>query len=139
MLGECLDGLADAIAELGEYERAVKLHERALAIKEKTVRPDNPSLLYPLLGLAEALLKVGQPARATPLLERALGLPSTGYEADVAAVQFALARALVAEGRDPGRARTLAVQARDTYARTATLPAEKQNLDDVEKWLAGKR
>jgi 2-phosphoglycerate kinase len=76
------------------------------------------------------------PERAIVLLERALALPSTGYEDDVAAVRFALARALTMAGRDPARAHRLALQARDTYEKNANLPAEKQNLTEVEAWLA---
>jgi tetratricopeptide (TPR) repeat protein len=135
-LAACLDGEAASQLHLGAPSRALSLSERALAIYEKARGTAHSTLVEPLRIIGEALLQTGAPARAVLVLERALSLPSNGYACDRAAVQFALARALVASGGERKRARELAVEARATYEKSAVSPLERRELAEMVQWLA---
>src|SRR5262249_21770199 len=51
---------------------AEKLYRRAIAIKEKVLGPDHPSVAITLVNLGSMKLDAHQPAEAKALLERAL-------------------------------------------------------------------
>ncbi|NIR58189.1 MAG: tetratricopeptide repeat protein, partial [Gammaproteobacteria bacterium] len=55
-----LNGLGRALAESGELQEALALHERALAIEEAARRPDHPVLALRLVPLAEVQLDLGR-------------------------------------------------------------------------------
>jgi tetratricopeptide (TPR) repeat protein len=69
-----LNRLAILYREAGQFTKALPLFERALAIREKTLGPDDPAMAESIKGLATVYLKLGQPAKALPLYERALSL-----------------------------------------------------------------
>ena len=62
-------GWADA---QGKYAKAEPLHKRALAIREKALRPDHPSLSGALENYATLLRKTGRSAEATKMEARAM-------------------------------------------------------------------
>jgi len=134
-----LGNLAIVHEALGDHDEARRLHERALAIREKTLGPDHPDLAYSLVGLAKVALAQHRPRDATPLAERAVTLGEQGGVAAelLAEARFALARALWeagdAEGRDQGRARRLAEQAREAYRVAGESGVE--DLAEVDGWL----
>ncbi|WP_437573940.1 CHAT domain-containing protein [Sorangium sp. So ce887] len=71
----CLQDLADIHAEAGDPALARPLLERALAILEKRLGPEHPSLAAALDRLASVqLLQGAEPSEVEPLVERALSL-----------------------------------------------------------------
>ncbi len=127
-----LQYLAEIHLELGAYDRVEALASRALAIREQ-VPGARPTELVPLLeDLAAAALATHRPAEAARRATRGLILAEAGSEA-TARLQFLLAQALwdapADDGRDRGRARELAAQARAPN-RTAT------DLQAIDVWLA---
>jgi len=86
-----------------------------------------------ILGSAvPALVGAGQVARATAFADRALEIASTHGPRAVAASEFALARALAADGKD--RLRALAV-ARSARARLEGLGYRRLE-SEIVAWLA---
>jgi len=135
-----LDNLGSTAGQQGKHEEARGFYEQALAIYEKALEPDHPYVAHALTGLGGALLALAKPADALTPLERALAVHAT-VEVDpvlLAETRFSLAHALwdapAARGRDLGRARTLAAEARDGYA--ALGEAQKTKLAEVDAWLA---
>ena len=106
---------------------AVKLGERALAIREKS--GGGPDTRIALVDLGNAYVAAGRAADAVRALDRAVGLiePTTA-PVDAADTRFALARAL---GPRAERARSLAAEARSAFA-----GAKRDKLvADVDRWL----
>ena len=131
-----LEGLADSRAKLGEYDAALALRRRALAIHEAAGKP-TPQLAAALLGLGETQLLAGRPAAAIEPLERALPLLGADeHRVLLAGVRFALARALWEARGDRVRALALAGQAR---AALAGAPEQDASLREVDAWLAARR
>jgi tetratricopeptide (TPR) repeat protein len=127
--GEILNALGrptDAIASFG----------RAIALWEREVGTSPPVLAYALTGLGIAYLNQNKPTNAILPLERAVLV--RGKEAvdpgDRAQTVFALARALGESGREHERARRLAEEARDAYAKSGMT----RELETVENWLRGR-
>ena len=121
-------------ALLDKLDLAATEFQRSLAIEEKALGPKHPQVSAPLLGLGEVELSRKAPARAVPLLERALAIRASqpGDGVDLADVRFALARALFATG-DRSRARALATEARDAYAKVG--PRARRELAEASAWL----
>jgi tetratricopeptide (TPR) repeat protein len=117
------------------YADAQQYFERALAIFEKALGKKHLDVAYPLTGLGRALIARGAAARATPYLERALALRegAKASAGDLGWTRFALAQALWAIGKDKERARTLAMQARDSFAMAGA--KHKKDLALVVEWL----
>jgi tetratricopeptide (TPR) repeat protein len=69
-----MSGTALSLAHSGEYARAEPLYRRALAIDEKTLGPDHPTVATVLSNLAALLQDRGDYAGAEPLLRRALAI-----------------------------------------------------------------
>jgi tetratricopeptide (TPR) repeat protein len=67
-----MDALASYRIELGAYEQALPLCERALTIRKKTLGPDHPDTAASLHNLALLLQAQGDFAEARPVYERAL-------------------------------------------------------------------
>ncbi len=63
---------ADRLEKGGQYDEAIPLAQRALAIREKALGPDHPDVAASLDALAELYLDKQAYARAEPLYERAL-------------------------------------------------------------------
>jgi eukaryotic-like serine/threonine-protein kinase len=124
--GEILDALGRAREARGSFEKARIIWERELGL-------DNRDLAYALTGIGVSYLAEGDPVSAVTPLERAFKIREA-KESDPsqrAATRFALARALWESGRDRPRARTLATEARDGYAKAAI----KAKLAEVDGWL----
>ncbi|MEM6797738.1 MAG: hypothetical protein AAF725_27465, partial [Acidobacteriota bacterium] len=74
-------------------------------------------------------------AEALQALEEAQRLLPEGRESEyLAAIQFAIARALLAADREPGRARALAGAAREGFARGRA--SARDQVEAVDQWLA---
>jgi tetratricopeptide (TPR) repeat protein/predicted Ser/Thr protein kinase len=132
-----LNNLGAALYLQGKPAEAAAPYGRALAVREHTLGAEHPLLADPLVGLALAHLATGRAAEALPLAERALALlerHDAGAEKRAEA-GFVLARALMATGADPARARALARQARALLA-TVSAPLSLVQLAEVDAWLA---
>jgi tetratricopeptide (TPR) repeat protein len=127
----------DALNALGRYAEAEGDYRDALRIVQAQLGAEHYKVAYPMHGLGEARLGRGDPAGAVRELEGALRLKQ-GHDPDpvsIAETQFALARALTANGRDPARARALAMAAREVFAHHDQ--ARKQH--EVVAWLGAQR
>jgi tetratricopeptide (TPR) repeat protein len=70
-LAGSLNDLGLVLTDLGETARAEVCFQRALAIREKVLAPDDPELAMSLEGYAGFLRKTGRGAKAAPLEVRA--------------------------------------------------------------------
>jgi tetratricopeptide (TPR) repeat protein len=110
--------LAELLRVTGRHADAATAYEHAGAVLSQALGPDHPALGHVWNGQGQLALARGRADEAAQLLERAV----TRREADagdapaLAESRLALARALRAAGRDAGRARQLAEQARDAWA-----------------------
>jgi tetratricopeptide (TPR) repeat protein len=127
--------LGQALFELARYREARTEVLASLAIQDHLFGQQHPlaSMQYRLLG--EIDLKLGDPAQAITAIERARALADAGgldrlWHADL---DFALARALAAARRDPGRARALAESAAAAFAAD---PQSDHERREIESWLA---
>ncbi len=120
---------------LGRYHDGRASFERARIIWERELGLDNRILAYALTGIGVSYLSEGDPSSAIVPLERAFKIREA-QETDPsrrAETRFALARALWEAGRDRSRARVLAEEAREGYAKAVV----KAKLAEVEGWLHG--
>jgi tetratricopeptide (TPR) repeat protein/tRNA A-37 threonylcarbamoyl transferase component Bud32 len=135
-VGITLGNIGFELSGQGKYEEALGYERRALPILEKAFGTESPDLAGALVETGKALLGMGAAQSAVAPLERALILQKRTPKrfADLAEVQFTLARALwdSAQGRE--RAKTLASEALAGY-RAAGLRGKK-DLPVVEAWLA---
>jgi tetratricopeptide (TPR) repeat protein len=119
--------LGRLLAERRRFGEAFSHLQHGLAIRERTLDSNHPLVGEAVLYLGVARLWQGEPAQALPIFERALAIiqrnPQSQY---LGYAQFQLARALADSGRDRVRARTLALQARETYTPRT----------EVDAWLA---
>jgi tetratricopeptide (TPR) repeat protein len=108
--------------------------ERARAIWERELGPNNLTLSYALTGIGLSHLAEGNSASALVPLERAFQMREAEEHDPLrrSETRFALARALWESNRDRTRARALAEEARDAYAKAS---AEREKLTEVELWL----
>jgi tetratricopeptide (TPR) repeat protein/predicted Ser/Thr protein kinase len=129
-----LDRLADVMGEQHHLADAVSLIERSVAIRRKAFGPRHVMTLQTLAYLGQTYLDLGRPVDALAALEPASALSTAAKEdaEEVAVAEFALARALRANGRDPARARALAVRARARWAERD----RKDSVARVDRWLA---
>jgi tetratricopeptide (TPR) repeat protein len=72
ILAATLNNLAELYKEEGRYADAEPLYKRVLAINEKALGPDHPSVALALNDLAELYKEEGRYADAEPLYKRAL-------------------------------------------------------------------
>jgi hypothetical protein len=131
-----LTELAGTHRRLGDHAGALTLDSDALAIAEAAFGLTHPEVNTPLLGLGEDHLGLGRPHDALKFLERALAAQEA--KADPmearAEVRFALARALVAAGRDRPRAIALAKEAQGLFAES--LRPLDPRVVAIDAWLA---
>ncbi|MEM9459781.1 MAG: tetratricopeptide repeat protein [Myxococcota bacterium] len=126
--------LATSLLSQGKYEEARAQHRRALAIYQ-SMSNEQPSMAYSVLGLARIALAQRQFETACEYAEQAVSIRQSGEVAPhlLADARFVLARALWADRTQLARARTLAEQARDTYA--AAGDGFETNVAKIEQWL----
>jgi tetratricopeptide (TPR) repeat protein/tRNA A-37 threonylcarbamoyl transferase component Bud32 len=67
--GALLNALAETYRGLGFYDKAIQLHERAVAARESALGPDHADTLVSRSELATDYRLAGRPAVAIPLLE----------------------------------------------------------------------
>ena len=72
-----LYGLALLYGSQGQYEQAELLYKRSLAIREKAVGPDHPSVAMGLENLADLYRKTGREEAAIELEKRAAAIRAT--------------------------------------------------------------
>ncbi|MGE0549769.1 MAG: protein kinase [Kofleriaceae bacterium] len=124
---------ANNLNKCRRHADAARVAKRGLAIVEAT--PSPPSMLARMLTeLGEAELGLGNPRAAIAALERALRLNDDSWKPTT---KFALARTLAALHRDPSRARELATEARDGFAKFGDMTKNQRIAVDV--WLAQQR
>jgi tetratricopeptide (TPR) repeat protein len=108
-----LGGLANTLEDLGQYSESVSLRERAIGIVEKTFGTGHPEIVIDLGNLTFTYLRAGQRRKALEPAARAVAIVEAHEaEPDVEAfARIALAKALLQNGRDSSRARSLVEQA----------------------------
>ena len=116
------------LTDLGRYPEAEQRQQQALALKEKVLGPEHPSIADSLLGQGQLRRRQGHASEALALLERAL---ERAQESTRAEVQFELAQTLWSLDTRHTRARELATEAH-TYWQRLGHPQSAQ----TEKWLA---
>jgi serine/threonine protein kinase/tetratricopeptide (TPR) repeat protein len=124
--GEILDALGRSRDARASFEKARIIWERELGL-------DNRNLAYALTGIGISYLSEGDASNALVPLERAFKIREA-QETDPsrrAETRFALARALWESGRDHRRARALAEEAHDSYAKAEI----KTKVAEVDSWL----
>lgn len=137
-LAQALDDEGLARRELGEFDRALQVHEQALQTWTDALGPRAPELAPVLIHMGEEHLLLDQPELARPLLERALlvleGHPEPELLARAALARFTLARAWALgdpPADNPGLARELATRARDDYQALG----RSERVAEIDAWL----
>jgi tetratricopeptide (TPR) repeat protein len=124
--GEILNALGRSRDARASFEKARVIWERELGLEHR-------NLGYALTGIGVSYLSDADPVNAIAPLERAFKIREA-QETDPsrrAETRFALARALWESGRDRQRARALAEEAREGYAKAEV----KAKLAEVDTWL----
>ncbi|MEM9458850.1 MAG: tetratricopeptide repeat protein [Myxococcota bacterium] len=134
--GDALYMLGIVHLRLEDYPHAAEYYARALVVFESALGPEHSHVADALVGIGRAQLRQGQPEAALEPLERALRIfEMTQPTADtMASARFTLAKALTGAGRDPARARQLALTARELYGQAAGEHADV--LAELDQWLA---
>ncbi|HEY5088597.1 MAG TPA: tetratricopeptide repeat protein, partial [Polyangia bacterium] len=132
-----LSNYSEYLARSGRWDEATVAAARALAIFEREADPDGVYVFVSLTALGTAHLGAGRIDEALPLLERANRLgdaraPTIAYRGQV---RFALARALVAAGREQTRGVALATAAQQDYALSPPTPTNERELATIAAWL----
>eukprot|EP00240_Pyramimonas_obovata_P003175 CAMPEP_0118924400 /NCGR_PEP_ID=MMETSP1169-20130426/2554_1 /TAXON_ID=36882 /ORGANISM="Pyramimonas obovata, Strain CCMP722" /LENGTH=636 /DNA_ID=CAMNT_0006865509 /DNA_START=385 /DNA_END=2295 /DNA_ORIENTATION=- len=89
-VAQALGNLAGVHQEMGEYDEALPLYERSLAIREKVHGADHPEVATGLNNLAVLYKRMGKYDEALPLYQRSLAIREKVYEADHPAVATSL-------------------------------------------------
>jgi tetratricopeptide (TPR) repeat protein len=141
--GAALFNAADMYRELSRYEDALERAQRALAIMEKGVGSNNPSIevFVEMVGDLERL--AGRPERAIPLIERALALaePAGDADPDLPWIRFSLAQALWGRSSERPRARELAakalaqIKANPKIGLASSTTSSPVRADQIDAWL----
>ncbi len=132
-LARQLSNRGEILNALGQYPQARASFEKARIIWERELGLENRNLAYALTGIGIGYIAEGNATKALVPLERAFKIREA-HENDPARraeTRFALARGLWEAGRERARARLLAQQARDGYAKGVLKP----KLAEVESWL----
>jgi eukaryotic-like serine/threonine-protein kinase len=128
-----LNNRGEILNALGRSRDARASFEKARIVWERELGLDNPILAYALTGIGASYLSEGDASNAIVPLERAFKIREA-HETDPsrrAETRFALARALWESGRDRLRARELAEQVHDSYAKAEL----KTKVAEVDSWL----
>ena len=70
MLQQSLNNLAVLYYNMGDYEKALPLYQRALEICEKVLGPQHPDVATTLNNLAELYHQYGRLRKSTPTLSK---------------------------------------------------------------------
>ncbi len=138
-----LAGIYVSLGELsldqGDFEAALSSYRDSLTISTAATSAADPHRSFALIGIGRALLGLGRPTAALePLAEAVrLGEAQTLDPLTLSISRFQLARAQWDSGADRGRARGLAVQARNTQQTLGERAAAE--LTASETWLAEHR
>ena len=128
-----LSNRGEILAALGRSREARQSFERARVIWERELGLEDRNLAYALTGIGVTYLAENEPGSALAPLERAFKIREA-QEVDWsrrAETRFALARSLWETNRDRPRARALAEQAREGYAKSTV----KAKAAEVDNWL----
>jgi len=118
---------------MGRFKEARESFSGAQEIWERELGRDNPNLGFALTGIGVSYLDEGKAESALEPLARAFGIrealdPEPSRKAET---RFAFARALWESKRDKDRARSLAEEARATYAKSGS----KARVAEIDTWL----
>jgi len=80
--GDLLDDFGEILSNQGEFERAEKMFQRALAIAEKIHGPNDPAVAESLINLAVIADVRGQGGGSKALVERAVAILEAGAATD---------------------------------------------------------
>jgi Tfp pilus assembly protein PilF len=133
VLATQLNNRGEFLGALGRQREARHAFEQARVIWERELGLEDRNLAYALTGIGVSYLAENDPGSALAPLERAFKIREA-YEVDQsrrAETRFALARSLWEANRDRMRARALAEQAREAYAKGEA----KAKAAEVERWL----
>ena len=135
-LAYAVAGLGSVAAARKDFAAAVSHFSRARRLIRDGLGPKHPRLVYTSVAEALAQLELGEVRQATSLLEEALQIGREGGNAplQVAEAEFALARALMADGGDKTRATQLATAARTTFAGAGD--HTQDIVEEIDGWLA---
>ncbi|MEM9459484.1 MAG: tetratricopeptide repeat protein [Myxococcota bacterium] len=138
-VGDSLYSIGLAYGHKQDHLRAAEYYGRALVVFEHALGPEHPHVADTLTGIGNARRGQGDASGAIAPLERAVSILEQGEAAPeiVATVHFSLARALAEAGREPERARTLALRAREGYVNAERTDAAW--VAEVDAWLAKHR
>jgi len=128
-----LNNRGEILCALGRQRDARQSFERARIIWERELGLEDRNLAYALTGIGVTYLAENDAASALAPLERAFKIREA-HEIDPALrgeTTFALARALWGANRDRTRARALAEQARQGFAKGDVRP----KVDEVDSWM----
>jgi serine/threonine-protein kinase len=126
-----------ALHGLGRDDEARARMQEAIATTERELGPHHADTIAERRELGQLELEVGRPREALVVLERAFAdLAECKQPHDEGAkVRVALARALVAAGREPERARELALDARALIAPSLVREGDERRLDVRDREL----
>jgi len=120
----------------GKFERAIGYYRRALDLRQTS--NDDVALAFPLTGLGGALVELGNFDEALAPLEKALEIRTRKdvEPTDLAEIQFALARALIAGSNEQTRATLLRARQLATAALEDYRAHQNMNVvAAIETWL----
>ncbi len=132
-MGVANNNRGDVLLALNRTAEAAAAYTDALNIFRTALSAGDIRLAYPLAGLGATALAQGDHQRARLLLEQAVGYHVTGDVEFAGQLNFALARALLADGGDRAQALALARAARATYG---TDQHFSERRDQIDTWLA---
>ncbi len=141
-VGISLNNLGEALEHAGRRSEALVPLAHALQIFEHALGPDHPYTGAALTVTGAAQLGLRRFRQAVASLERGLAIEekASGDPADLAETRLLLARALWGESGHSVRARLIALQAREFYAREpAPVPDAKESLHAIDTLLAAHR
>jgi tetratricopeptide (TPR) repeat protein len=128
-----MNNRGEILNALSRYAEARAAFEQAREIWARELGSDNSSIAYALTGIGISYLREGNARMAVRPLERAFAIRNAQETEPTrkAETTFALAQALWDATHERERARTLAKDARATYARLAL----NGRLKQVDEWL----
>lgn len=129
--------IAITLDDLGRFAEAVTAYDASAARRAQALGADHRSLHLTLRLAAGASLRLDRATQAVGYLEHAKRTLGEGEKLEAGEVTFALAQALVAEGRDLARARTLAGEARRLLVAAGESGAK--GVAELDAWLRARR
>ncbi len=137
-VGGCLDELGEVLLESGDAAGGLATYQRAAAVFAKL--PGQPGVVTSMRGVGEAYLALHDTKHAHDLLEKALELETGGERAtDRAKGKLDVALLLLAEHKDPARARTLLDEAASDFEKLGKSPLEARTLTRIRATRAALR